>query len=161
MDSNLSSFISKLQNSKLIAQCPHCDEEFSLSKALLFDGRDKFPEKAEKVRSEWEDEIKERIADLAKLQKQAKTKPEKAAVAIGIGKIIEKILPAHKNFNMIPADCRFLAEPIDMLVFDGLAQNKIKHITFMDVKTGHARLNTHQKRIRDAINDNNVEWRTF
>ena len=161
MVSNLSSFISKLQNSKLIAQCPHCDEEFSLSMALLFDGRGKFPEKAEKVRLEWEDEIKERIADLAKLQKQAKTKPEKAAVAVGIGKIIEKILPAHKNFKMIPADCRFLAEPIDMLVFDGLSQNKIKHITFMDIKTGHAKLNTHQKRIRDAINDNSVEWRTF
>jgi len=161
MSSNLSSFISNLQKSNLFAECPHCGEEFSLSKALLFDGRGKFPEKAQQVRTEWEDEIKERIADLAKLQKQAKTKPEKAAVAVGIGKIIEKILPAHKNFKMIPADCRFLAEPIDMLVFDGLAQNKIKHITFMDIKTGHAKLNTHQKRIRDAINDNSVEWRTF
>lgn len=161
MANNISSFITHLQKSKLSAECPHCGDEFSLSKALLFDGRGKFPDKAQQVRLEWENEIKDRIADLTERQKRAKTKSEKTAVAVGIGKIIEKILPAHKNFNMIPADCRFLAEPIDMIVFDGLAQNKIKKITFMDVKTGHASLNKHQKTIRDAINDQNVEWRSF
>ena len=155
-----SSLIRNLQQSKLFAECPDCGEEFSLSKALLFDGRGKFPHKAQQVRLEWEQEIKERITDLAKRYQRAKTKSEKTAVAVGIGKIIEKILPAHKNFNMIPADCRFLAEPIDMIVFDGLSKNKINNITFMDVKTGRAHLNTHQKRIRDAISDHNVEWRT-
>ena len=62
---------------------------------------------------------------------------------------------------MIPADCRFLAEPIDMIVFDGLSQNNIKQITFMDVKTGKASLQPNQKKIRDAINDHNVEWRSL
>lgn len=157
----IQSFITSLQTSKLFAECPHCGEEFSLSKALLFDGRKKFPDKAGQIRLQWEQELKDRISDLAERQKQAKTRSEKAAVAIGIGKIVEKILPAHKNFKMTPADCRFLAEPIDMIVFDGLASNKIKQITFMDIKTGKATLNTHQKRIRDAINDHNVEWRTL
>ena len=160
MPSNIPAFITNLQKSKLYAECPHCNEEFSLSKALLFDGRGKFPDKAQQIRLEWEQEIKERIADLAKRYQQAKTKSEKTAVAVGIGKIIEKILPAIKNFNMIHADCRFLAEPIDMIVFDGLSNNKINHISFMDVKTGKAHLNTHQKRIRDAISDHNVEWRS-
>jgi len=161
MSPDVSSFIRNLQKTKLFAECPHCGEEFSLSSALLFDGRKKFPDKAKQVQLEWKNELKDRIGDLAERQKRAKTKSEKTAVAVGIGKIIEKILPVHKNFNMIPADCRFLAEPIDMIVFDGLAQNKIKHITFMDVKTGNAILNTHQKRIRDAINDQNVEWKSF
>jgi len=161
MPNNISSFIIRLQKSNLVAECPHCGDEFSLSKSLLFDGRGKFPDKAQQVRLEWEKELKDRIADLAERQLRAKTKSEKTAMAVGIGKIIEKILPAHKNFKMVPADCRFLAEPIDMIVFDGLAQNKIKNITFMDVKTGNARLNTHQRQIRDAIKDHDVEWRSF
>jgi len=161
MPDNISSFITSLQKSNLVAECPQCGDEFSLSKSLLFDGRGKFPDKAQQIRLEWEKELKDRIADLAERQLSAKTKSESKAIAVGIGKIIEKILPAHKNFKMVPADCRFLAEPIDMIVFDGLAQNKIKNITFMDVKTGKARLNTHQRQIRDAIKDHDVEWRSF
>jgi len=60
---------------------------------------------------------------------------------------------------MIASDCRFLAEPIDMVVFHGLSDNKINHITFMDVKTGKAHLNDHQKTIRDAVNDHKVKWK--
>ncbi|MCZ6581940.1 MAG: hypothetical protein O6761_02060 [Thaumarchaeota archaeon] len=71
------------------------------------------------------------------------------------------MLPTHKNLNLEPADCGFIGEPIDMIVFDGVSENKIKQITFMDVKTGQASLNTHQKMIRDAINDHNVKWRRF
>lgn len=153
-------FIKNLQKSNLISDCPHCGDEFSLSKATLFDGRGKFPDKVEQAKIELENELKDRIAELVERQKRAKTKSEKTAVAVGIGKIIEKILPAHKNFNMVPADCRFLAEPIDLIVFDGLAQNKINKITFMDVKTGNARMNKHQKMIMDAVNEQNVKWRS-
>ena len=156
-----SSFISSLKKSKFFAECPHCGEEFSLSKALLFDGRKKFPEKAEKIRLELEKEIGDRVADLIERQKSARTRSEQIAISVGIGKIIEKILPACKNFNLIPADCRFIGEPIDMVVFDGICENKIKHITFMDVKTGRATLNDHQEMVRDAINDHDVKWRSL
>lgn len=161
MSLDVSLLIQTLNKSKLIAECPHCSDEFSLSKALLFDGRGKFPDKAEVRRLELLEELKDRSADLLKKQKSATTKSEKAAVAIGIGKIIEKILPAHKNFDLIPADCRFLAEPIDMIVFDGVSENKVNKITFMDVKTGGSTLNKHQRQIRDAINDHNVMWESY
>jgi predicted Holliday junction resolvase-like endonuclease len=62
---------------------------------------------------------------------------------------------------MNPADCRFLAEPIDMMVFNGLSENKIDKISFVEIKTGASPLNTHQRRVRDAITDHNVKWRTF
>jgi predicted Holliday junction resolvase-like endonuclease len=158
---DVSSMIRTLNRSKLIAECPHCGDEFSLSKALLFDGRGKFPSKAEAKRLELLEELKDRTADLLLRQKRATTKSEKGAIAVGIGLIIEKILPAHKNFDLVPADCRFLAEPIDMIVFDGVSENKVKKITFMDIKTGGATLNTHQKQIRDAIRDHDVSWRSY
>lgn len=158
---DVSSLIQILAKSKLNAECPHCGDEFAMSKALLFDGRGKFPTQAEAKKLELLEELKDRAADLLERQKRASTKSENTAIAVGIGKIIEKILPAHKNFDLVPADCRFLAEPIDMIVFDGASKNKIKNITFMDVKTGSATLNKHQKQVRDAINDHNVKWESY
>ena len=99
MVTDIDLFIKNMQKSKLSAECPNCGEEFSLSKALLFDGRKKFPDKAEVIKQELQKEINDRIADLAERQKRAKTTTEKAAVSIGIGKIIEKILPGHNCFD--------------------------------------------------------------
>jgi len=43
MATETETFIKNLQKSQLSAECPQCNEEFSLSEALLFDGRKKFP----------------------------------------------------------------------------------------------------------------------
>ena len=161
MSLDVSSLINNLKKSSLIAECPFCGDEFPLSSALLFDGRGDFPSKAEEKRKALLAELKERAADLLDQQKRATTGSEKKTIAVGIGKIIEKILPAHKNFSLIPSDCRFLAEPIDMIVFDGVSQNKTKSLTFLDVKTGSASLNKHQRQIRDATADNDVKWRSY
>lgn len=159
MSSDIATFIKVLQKSKLDAECPKCRKEFSLAKALLFDGKSKFPDVAQKRRLELENSLKERIVKLTESYEKAKTRSEKGAVSVGIGKIIEKILPAHKNFTITSSDCRFLGEPIDMIVFDGVSENKIKHMTFLDVKTGNASLNSHQRLVRDAVEDHNVEWK--
>ena len=161
MPTDPSKLIQNLKRSSLIAECSNCHEEFQLSKSLLFDGRKEFPSKAEEKKQELLDELKERAAELAIRQNRATTKSENTSIAVGYGLIIEKILPVHKNFPLVPADCRFLAEPIDMIVFDGVSKNKIKNITFLDVKTGNASLNTHQKQIRDAVNDHDVKWRSY
>ena len=157
MVTDTETLIKNLQKSQLSAECPQCNEEFSLSKTLLFDGRKKFPTKAEAVKLEWQKELDKKIAELQKRQVMADEGAEKKAIEVGIGKIIEKVLPAYKNFNMPLADCRFLSEPIDMIVFDGACDQKINHITFLDVKTGNAKLNTHQRQIRDAIKDHQVK----
>lgn len=161
MAPGVSSVINSLNKSKLVAECPHCGDEFLLAKALLFDGRSNFPDKAEEKRKQLLKELQDRAANLLERQRRATTASENTAIAVGIGKIIEKILPVHKNFDLLPSDCRFLAEPIDMIVFDGVSENKINKITFMDVKTGSASLNKHQRQIRDAIKDNDVQWRTY
>ena len=72
--------------------------------------------------------------------------------------IIEKVIPAYKNFNLPLSDCRFLAELIDMVVFNGASDMKVNSITFMDIKTGNSNLNKHQRQIRDAIKDNEVKF---
>ena len=81
-----------------------------------------------------------------------------SAIGTGTGNITETIIPAMKKFGYSIEDCRFLAKPIDYIIFDGTSRGKIDHITFMDIKTGtSAVLSPHQKKIRDAVKDNNVK----
>lgn len=161
MNSKISELITTLQKSKLSAECPHCGDEFSLSESILFDGNKKFPDEAEKIQQEWQKGLDEKIVELQKRHVMADEGAEKKAIEVGIGKIIEKVLPAYTNFKMPLADCRFLAEPIDMIVFEGASDLKINHITFMDIKTGNAKLNTHQRQIRDAVKDKQVKWESI
>ena len=159
--SSINSLITNLTKSSLIADCPNCYEEFALAESLLFDGTKKFPKPAESIKLQHESDLKEKTHELSEKHKQVPVRSERAAVSVGIGKVVEKILPTHKNFDIIASDCRFLAEPIDMIVFNGASENKINHISFMEIKTGAARLNAHQKMVRDAVNDNQVKWNSM
>jgi len=159
MSPNVTNFIKNLKNSRLITNCPNCSKEFSLSKALLFDGTVQFPETAEITKTEWEKNLENRLSKLKELRKKTAERSKTGAISSGAGKILEKILPAHKNFDMVSADWRFLEEPIDIIEFQGLSNNNIDHITFMDIKTGKSPLQQNQKQIRDVVNDHKVKWR--
>jgi len=153
-----SEIIKSLRSSRLIAECPTCGEEFRLSDAVMFDAFGKFPSLAEQKRREMVKELKERLNTLKK-RKISALDAEKKAVEIGVGKIFEKIAPAYKSFGVPCTDCRPLFDPIDLIVFRGLTNKKVKHITFLDIKTGESGLNKHQKMIRDAVYDKKVEFK--
>ena len=81
---------------------------------------------------------------------------------MGTGKIAEVLIPVMKGFGYEIGDCRFLANPIDYIIFEGASQGNVNHITFMDIKTGPTgKLDKHQRKIRDAINDNNVKFKVL
>jgi predicted Holliday junction resolvase-like endonuclease len=153
--------IEELKKSNLYAECTSCGEEFKLSSSILFDGLGAFPSEAEKIRQELLQELKSELEKLKKRKISAVEGAEKKAIEVGIGKIIEKILPTCKDFNMTLSDCRPLFEPIDMIVFNGATNNRVNSITFLEIKTGNARLNEHQRMIRDAIVDKKVSFRVI
>ena len=104
MTSNVTGFIKDLKKSYLNATCPNCRNEFSLAKALLFDGTKQFPQTAELTRLEWEQRLVDRISELKVKKNKTAARSQTGAIASGVGKILEKILPAHKNFDMESAD---------------------------------------------------------
>ena len=55
----------------------------------------------------------------------------------------------------------FLGDPIDLLTFNGLSENNIDSISFIEVKSGKARLNDHQKLVKEAVEDNRVTYKVF
>ena len=55
-------------------------------------------------------------------------------------------------------ELRFLGSPIDFVGFKGLDGDGEIDIKFIEVKSGKSRLNKNQRRIRDAVEANRIEW---
>ena len=162
--------IDELQKPNLIAECPNCHDEFQLSKTILFDGTKQFPPKAEKKKltlaeelNEQNQAIKDRLDALKKFKISVDKTSEARALSTGLGKVMQNVLPYYKDFDsqVSLADCRFLAAQLDIIVFEGASNNHIKNITFMDAKTGAAKLEKNQRQIRDAVNDGKVRLELF
>lgn len=152
--------IKNLKSSKLYAECT-CGEEFKLSDAVLFDGLSSFPDVAETKRKEFLDELSKRMDELKKRKLYVDVGAEKKTIEVGFGKIIEKIVPAHKAFNIARCDCRPLFEPIDFIVFNGMSEMNINSVTFLEVKTGNSKLSSNERKIRDAVDDKRVEYKAI
>jgi len=152
--------IKKLKNSNLYAECP-CGGEFKLSNAILFDGTKPFPLDVLEIKTRYEVGLKQREYELKKRKKLATEKALITTKAVNIGKNLEKILPTIKDFKWDIPDCRFLDNPIDLITFNGFSNNKIQSISFIEIKSGNARLNAHQRCVRDAIHDKKVSFKVF
>jgi predicted Holliday junction resolvase-like endonuclease len=149
-----------LRESNLYAECP-CGGEFKLSRSILFDGTKPFPKKALEIQKQLKEELKDREEELKKRRKLATEKAQITTKAVNIGKSLEKVLPTMRDFKWPIPDSKFLGDPIDLMVFNGLSENKVKSINFVEVKSGKARLNQHQRSIRDAIEEQKVSYKVF
>ena len=153
--------IAKLSSSGLYAKCGKCEDSFKLSDALLFDGTKSFPAAALLVRKNMENYLEERKAELAKRKISATIKAEMSAKVVNLGKSLEKVFPILNDFKLELPDCRFLNDPIDFIAFNGFSRGNVKSISFIEVKSGQARLNDHQKSIKDAVEDKRVHYKVF
>jgi predicted Holliday junction resolvase-like endonuclease len=78
--------------------------------------------------------------------------------AVTAGKVHEQLIPYLPAFPYNPKDVRFLGSPIDLVVFDGLAEGRIRRIVFLEVKTGRSGLTSRERLVRDVIQARDVEW---
>jgi predicted Holliday junction resolvase-like endonuclease len=79
--------------------------------------------------------------------------------AVTAGKVHEQLLPYLPDFPFNPKDVRFLGSPIDLVVFDGLAEGRVRRIVFLEVKTGRSGLTTRERCVRDVVQAREIEWR--
>jgi predicted Holliday junction resolvase-like endonuclease len=157
---DVTQLVAELKVSKLFATCA-CGEEFKISKAILFDGTKPFPKEALEKQQELKDQLEAREKQLQKRTKAATENALKTTAAVNIGKSLEKILPVAKDFKWVVPDTKVLGDPIDLMVFNGLSNGKVGSLSFVEVKSGAAKLNGHQKSIRDAIADHKVSYGVF
>ena len=129
-----------------------CNSDF-----ILYDGTKDPPDVAKEIQELYEIQYKKNVEELKTRKISASEGAEKKSLEVGFGKTIEKMVHLLKDFNFPVEDCSFLAEPLDVIVFNGIAENNVNHITFMEIKTGKATLNKHQRMIRDAVYDHKVK----
>lgn len=146
---------------KIMGECPECGEKSPLPGWNLF-YKDIYPA----VVKDAIDAALSRPADAKleydKLKLKLTTLAAKRSVVVNFGKIMEEIAPGLSTFPFHGADCRSLLDPIDYVVFDGLAKNgNVTSIHFLDVKTGASPLNDHQKQVKDAIEKKHVEFTLY
>ncbi|MEK6945578.1 MAG: Holliday junction resolvase-like protein [Nanoarchaeota archaeon] len=153
--------IKLLKESDIYAEHSACDSEFKISDALLFDGTKPFPFKAAEVQKNLEEGLKKRQEELKKSLKRATTGAQTTAKSTNVGKLLEKVFPTMNDFKWELSDCRFLGDPIDIVIFHGLTAGKVESIRFLEVKSGKAVLNKHQKSIKEAVENNKVKYEEF
>ena len=78
--------------------------------------------------------------------------------AVTAGKVHEQLIPYLPAFPYNPKDVRFLGSPVDLVVFDGLAEGQVRRIVFVEVKTGRSGLTSRERGVRDVIQAREVEW---
>jgi len=80
--------------------------------------------------------------------------------AVIIGKVTEHFVPYLPDFPFNPRDARFIGSPVDFIVFDGMSDEQVKEVVFVEVKTGQSpALTTRQRQIRNAVQSGRVRWK--
>ena len=77
------------------------------------------------------------------------------------GKLTETFAPFLPNFPFKPSECKFIGDPIDYLVFEGLDERDIKAIHLLEVKSQNSKLSKHQKQIKEILDNLKSEDVTF
>lgn len=78
--------------------------------------------------------------------------------AVTSGRVREHLVPYLPEFPYNPRDARFLGSPVDMVVFDGLDEGRVRRIVFVEVKTGQSQLSRREQLVREAVLRGAVGW---
>jgi predicted Holliday junction resolvase-like endonuclease len=150
-----------LEDGGFYAECPCCEEPILLRDCDLF-YLDDFSEKGQEIYDLYREELKQRRTDLRERRKDISASSEIQARAANIGFILERLAPSLSTFRFECSDCRSLFDPIDYIIFEGLAEKgSVSRIIFADIKTGNAALSGKQREIRNLVNTKKVEFDTY
>lgn len=120
-------------------------------------------EELENAKSQiWNILAKEANVNLEQWKVEAEKEIRKDAIdksqSVTMGKMTEHMVPYLPGFGFNPSDARFIGSPIDLVVFDGLGNDEVKKIVFVEIKTGTSTLSTRERLVRDAILEKRIEW---
>ncbi|NYT21874.1 MAG: Holliday junction resolvase, partial [Methanomicrobiales archaeon] len=88
-----------------------------------------------------------------------RTDAVKRSESVTRGKITEHLVPFFPQFPYDPRDARFLGSPVDLIVFDGLADGRIREIVFAEIKTSrNPSLSAREREVRECIGERRVSY---
>ena len=96
----------------------------------------------------------------AQIEKERKDAIAKSRAVLG-GLFSEQLAPYLPDFPYSPSEVRFIGKPIDFLVFKGADSKKIDEVVFVEVKSGKAKINNHEKNLKETIEKKRVRWEEY
>lgn len=76
------------------------------------------------------------------------------------GKVTEHLIPFFPDFPYNPKDARFLGSPVDLVVFDGLSEDSVREIVFVEIKSSrNPSLNRREREVRNCVVERRVGYR--
>ena len=75
-----------------------------------------------------------------------------------VGRVSERLAPYLPDFGFNPRDARFIGDPVDFVVFDGLSDGEVRRVIFVEVKSGAGNLNGNERKVRNVIQQRLVHW---
>jgi len=77
------------------------------------------------------------------------------------GQFSENLAPYLPDFPYLPTECKFLGKPTDFIVFKGMDEKDIKEVVFVEVKSGNSKLNSQERKLKEAIDSGNVSFEEY
>ena len=65
------------------------------------------------------------------------------------GHFSEQLAPFLPDFPFKPNECLFMGKPIDFIAFQGMDEKNINKVSFVEVKSGRARLSPQEKNLKE------------
>ena len=96
----------------------------------------------------------------AQIEKERKDAIAKSRVTLG-GLFSEQLAPYLPDFPYSPSEVRFIGKPIDFIVFKGADSKNIDEVVFVEVKSGKSKINSHEKNLKNAIDNKKVRWEEY
>jgi predicted Holliday junction resolvase-like endonuclease len=107
------------------------------------------------------DEIVRTVEQYENKLQEVKKNTAKMSRATIKGQLAEQMFPFAKECTYSISDMKFLGQPIDFIVYDGMSDGDVRRVVFVEIKTDTARLSPVQKSIREAIMRGDVHWETI
>jgi predicted Holliday junction resolvase-like endonuclease len=95
-----------------------------------------------------------------RLQGAREDAAKRSRAVIG-GQFSEQLAPYLPGFSYRPTEAKFLGKPVDFIIFEGLDDQNISGVVFVEVKSGSSRLNATEKSLREAIAAGKVRFETY
>jgi len=103
-----------------------------------------------KTNAEWKDNLPNIRNDAVKRSR-----------AVLSGQFSEQLAPYLPDFKFKPTEICFLGKPIDFIVFKGMDEKDISEIVFVEVKSGKSKLSTHEKKLKQAIENKKIRYELY
>ena len=138
---------------QIMGRCPLCNGFIRVSEMELFYMPDRKRDVLQVLRDK-ERELKDQETEI----RADAAKRSRAAL---LGSLMEQVGPLLPGFNYDVNDLRALWDPVDFVAFKGIGvDRKVDSITFIDIKSGAARLSSVQKSIKEAVEAGRVHFDT-